>query len=66
MDNYGEWCLEFSNGISRTDYFYGIEWSAGYGPRFGIVHVDFETLERTVKNSSYYLKDTFERRRIPL
>ncbi|KAJ5727473.1 Beta-glucosidase 1B [Penicillium malachiteum] len=41
------------------------EWSAGYGPRFGIIHVDFETLERTIKNSGYYLRDTFmERRRL--
>lgn len=28
------------------------EWSAGYGPRFGIVHVDFETLKRTPKEST--------------
>ena len=27
------------------------EWSAGYGKRFGIVHVDFKTQERTVKES---------------
>ncbi|KAI5456977.1 glycoside hydrolase superfamily [Mariannaea sp. PMI_226] len=39
------------------------EWSAGYGPRFGIVHVDFATLKRTPKNSALYLKDTFKKRR---
>ncbi|KAH8888924.1 glycoside hydrolase [Thozetella sp. PMI_491] len=39
------------------------EWSAGYGPRFGIVHVNRETLGRTPKNSAAYLKETFERRR---
>jgi beta-glucosidase len=39
------------------------EWSAGYGPRFGIVHVDSETLVRKPKNSAYYLRDTFRRRR---
>ncbi|KAK3935847.1 beta-glucosidase-11 [Diplogelasinospora grovesii] len=39
------------------------EWSAGYGPRFGIVHVDFESLKRTPKNSAYYLRDTFKSRR---
>ncbi|KAL6712620.1 hypothetical protein ACN47E_000497 [Coniothyrium glycines] len=39
------------------------EWSAGYGPRYGIVHVDFETLERTPKGSAWYLKKTFEMRR---
>jgi beta-glucosidase len=40
-----------------------LEWSAGYGPRFGIVHVDFKTLERTVKSSAYYLRDTLMSRR---
>ena len=27
------------------------EWAEGYAKRFGIVHVDFETQERTVKDS---------------
>lgn len=27
------------------------EWAHGYGPRFGMVHVDYETLERTPKLS---------------
>jgi beta-glucosidase len=27
------------------------EWAKGYGQRFGIVHVDYTTLERTVKDS---------------
>jgi beta-glucosidase len=30
------------------------EWSAGYDKRFGIVHVDFETLERTPKQSARF------------
>lgn len=33
---------------SFTDNF---EWAEGYRPRFGIVHVDFETQKRTVKHS---------------
>jgi beta-glucosidase len=30
------------------------EWALGYGQRFGIVHVDYATLERTVKDSGRY------------
>jgi beta-glucosidase len=28
------------------------EWAWGYGKRFGMVHVDYETLVRTVKDSA--------------
>lgn len=31
------------------------EWAEGYKPRFGLVHVDYETQERTVKPSAKYL-----------
>ena len=27
------------------------DWALGFGPRFGLVHVDYETHERTVKDS---------------
>lgn len=30
------------------------EWAAGYSQRFGLVHVDFDTLERTPKESFYW------------
>ncbi len=29
------------------------EWAEGYGPRFGIVHVDYKTQKRTIKDSGY-------------
>ena len=33
------------------------EWALGYAQRFGLVHVDYDTLERTVKDSGrYYTK----------
>ncbi len=39
---------------SFTDNF---EWSEGYYPRFGLVHVDFKTQERLVKNSGWWYGD---------
>ena len=33
------------------------EWSLGYDKRFGIVHVDFDTLKRTPKASFFALGD---------
>lgn len=37
------------------------EWQYGYGPRFGVVAVDYTSgsLERTIKKSGYWLKDYF-------
>lgn len=37
-----------------TDNF---EWAEGYHARFGLVHIDFETQLRTVKNSGYWWRD---------
>jgi beta-glucosidase len=28
------------------------EWAAGFGPRFGLAEVDYETLERTIRPSA--------------
>ena len=33
------------------------EWERGYGKRFGMIHVDYETLERTIKDSGYFYRD---------
>ncbi len=33
------------------------EWSKGYGPRFGLVHVDYQTLERVPKQSAHWYSD---------
>ena len=36
------------------------EWSAGYNQPFGLLHVDFETLERTPKASYFWLQELIE------
>ncbi|WP_157155191.1 GH1 family beta-glucosidase [Diaminobutyricimonas sp. LJ205] len=41
------------------------EWSYGYSKRFGIVYVDYETQERTVKDSGHWLTELIRTRRLP-
>src|SRR3712207_6443831 len=50
-----------TDGVPVTGYFHwsmmdNFEWMAGYGNRFGIVHVDVETLERTPKLSADWFR----------
>jgi beta-glucosidase len=37
------------------------EWALGYDKRFGLVHVDFETLQRTPKASYHALRNALQR-----
>jgi beta-glucosidase len=37
------------------------EWSAGYAQRFGIIHVDYETQARTIKESGRFYADVIKR-----
>ncbi|WP_173917482.1 GH1 family beta-glucosidase [Halobacillus sp. Marseille-Q1614] len=42
------------------------EWAEGYEKRFGIIHVNFETFERTRKESYYWYKNTIEKQRFEI
>ncbi|MBV8417966.1 MAG: family 1 glycosylhydrolase, partial [Verrucomicrobia bacterium] len=49
-------------GVEIRGYFVwslldNFEWAAGYRPTFGIVRVDFKTLERIPKDSFYWYRD---------
>ncbi|HEX2721639.1 MAG TPA: GH1 family beta-glucosidase [Gemmatimonadaceae bacterium] len=51
-----------AQGVPLLGYFAwslldNFEWSHGYSKRFGIVHVDYETQERTIKASGHYYAD---------
>jgi len=36
------------------------EWASGYSKRFGIVHVDYTTLKRTLKDSALWVRDLMQ------
>ncbi|RSL53994.1 hypothetical protein CEP54_010113 [Fusarium duplospermum] len=40
-----------------------LEWSDGYGPRFGVTFTDYETLERTPKKSALQLRSLVDRKK---
>jgi beta-glucosidase len=40
-----------------------LEWGLGYRPRFGLVHVDFDTLQRSPKDSFYWYRDVISAHR---
>ncbi|WP_425050430.1 GH1 family beta-glucosidase [Psychromarinibacter sp. S121] len=55
-----------SEGIDVRGYFIwslldNYEWALGYEKRFGLIHVDFDTLERTPKQSYHALKTALKR-----
>ena len=37
------------------------EWSLGYDKRFGLVHVDFETMDRTPRESAFWYREVIKR-----
>jgi beta-glucosidase len=55
-------------GVSVNGYFVwslldNFEWARGYAPRFGLVYVDYGTLERVPKQSYHWYRDFIARQR---
>ncbi len=52
-------------GIPVIGYHYwsildNFEWANGYDQRFGMIHVDYRTLKRTMKDSAYWYRDVIK------
>ena len=52
-------------GYMHWSLFDNFEWAEGYRQRFGMVHVDFDTLERTPKASAHYYSRVIASNAIP-
>jgi beta-glucosidase len=55
-----------AEGVDLRGYFVwslldNFEWALGYDKRFGIVHIDYKTLERTPKASAHWFRDVVAR-----
>ncbi|HNR11986.1 MAG TPA: GH1 family beta-glucosidase [Thermodesulfobacteriota bacterium] len=58
-------------GIDIRGYFHwslmdNFEWAAGYRERFGIVHIDYPTQKRTLKDSAFWYKKVISARGLHL
>jgi len=58
-----------ADGVPVNGYFLwsmmdNFEWSAGFGNRFGIVYVDFDTQKRTPKQSASFFREVAAQNRV--
>jgi beta-glucosidase len=70
-DHLAATCRARERGADVRGYFVwslidNFEWTEGYGPRFGVVRVNYETLERIPKRSAHWLAQMCATRTLPL
>jgi beta-glucosidase len=54
------------HGYFAWSIFDNFEWERGYGPRFGLVRINYESLERTPKQSAYWFKEIIDQNAVTL
>ena len=57
------------DGVPVKGYFHwslmdNFEWALGYGPRFGLVYVDYKTQKRTIKDSGRWFGQVIKKNRL--
>jgi beta-glucosidase len=66
LDRYlSQYRRAIADGVDARGYFAwslldNFEWAEGYRERFGIVHVDYETLKRTPKESAKWYREVIK------
>jgi len=60
-----EYKRAINDGVNAIGYFYwsimdNFEWTEGYKKRFGLIHIDFQTLKRTLKDSAFFYKNLIQ------
>jgi beta-glucosidase len=60
-----EYSRAIKDGVDGRGYFYwsildNFEWAEGYDKRFGLVHVDYETQKRTIKDSGWWFREVIK------
>lgn len=67
LNEYGR---AIEDGVPCIGYFLwslmdNFEWAEGYSKRFGMIHVDYETQQRTLKDSAYWYSHVIDANEIP-
>lgn len=67
QDYLGQVLRAKAEGVPVEGYFIwtfldNFEWAEGYEPRFGLVHVDFKTQARQIKDSGYWYRDLIKQK----